>query len=293
MDTGTAASIGWLDIVELLLAAGFGVGVFIWAFDRWEKRLTNKLRSARHRQDLNRRYGANYAEGYYITLSMLLRWADRFYGPELSWRAFDRCLLFAYIYPFIFAVIGWMIYQEPSPGGIEIIENADFSIGRARQAAPYAAILALTILTYHFSFHAFDRSKNRRILFSHSIDQISLNSDKMGQASIFTKLIFSAFTGIGAVFLFIFAVLVSLFLSDFGPKSYAPSNSHPTMGFLIFYAVFAFSISASIAAAIAGASAVLFVVIGIMAITASGAEPVFEFPLFVFVIPALSSQFLG
>jgi len=47
----------------------------------------------------------------------------RFFGTRLlGWRAFDRCLLLAYLYPIFFLLLAWVFGAVPSLGGAPLFE---------------------------------------------------------------------------------------------------------------------------------------------------------------------------
>ena len=60
-----------------------------------------------------------WAKRYYTGIAASRGWFDRVYGPRLwSWRAFDRALLFAFVYASFSLMIGWLAFDAGQLGGV-------------------------------------------------------------------------------------------------------------------------------------------------------------------------------
>ncbi len=62
----------------------------------------------------------NPAELYVTGINRGLKGLNLFFGPAKSWKAFNRCLTLAYLYPLIFMCFSWVAGQSPSIAGLPI-----------------------------------------------------------------------------------------------------------------------------------------------------------------------------
>ncbi|MBF0175166.1 MAG: hypothetical protein HQL83_17285 [Magnetococcales bacterium] len=62
---------------------------------------------------------------YVAALSWCLRQSDRIFGPALfrSFKSFDRCLAFSFIYSFIFFYMGWLFGGSGQVGNVTLLND--------------------------------------------------------------------------------------------------------------------------------------------------------------------------
>jgi hypothetical protein len=91
------------------------------------------------------------AARYFGAIEASVGWFDRVYGPKLiSYRAFDRALLFAFIYAILTVLIGWTIFDAGQLGGVAFMpEGLPFWL-RMVSLASTMAFVALVCATYIF-----------------------------------------------------------------------------------------------------------------------------------------------
>ena len=78
---------------------------------------------------------------YFRAISRVLGFAERWWGPALSWRAFDRCIAIAFLYPLFAAILGWAVANTHSPGGLDLFrDEPDFLLRILRSGALLAAL---------------------------------------------------------------------------------------------------------------------------------------------------------
>jgi hypothetical protein len=53
----------------------------------------------------------------------LMTCIDGYFGPRLGWRAFDRCLLHAYLYPILLFVAAWVAGASGELGAVEVLST--------------------------------------------------------------------------------------------------------------------------------------------------------------------------
>lgn len=84
------------------------------------------------------------SESYFAAIRGVLAFAARIYGPKpLSWRAYDRCLLIAFIYPLLALLIAWMAANQHSPGGMALFTDEPRWWMRLGRAALLASAVSL------------------------------------------------------------------------------------------------------------------------------------------------------
>lgn len=70
--------------------------------------------------DLIARYNLTGAQGYYRTINRVLYFANRLYGRHpLGARAFARSLQLAFAYPILALLLGWLLFDAGTLGGVE------------------------------------------------------------------------------------------------------------------------------------------------------------------------------
>ncbi|MBS0122804.1 hypothetical protein KB874_01555 [Aestuariicoccus sp. KMU-90] len=89
-----------------MIALGLFSGIAVALWQGWWLRLEAVIASPDHRAALIDPHECREADGYYLTLDGLLGWVGRVYGPPLGWRAFNLCLMLAFLYTLLAALIG-------------------------------------------------------------------------------------------------------------------------------------------------------------------------------------------
>lgn len=89
------------------------------------------------------------AARYFGAIEASVGWFDRVYGPKLiSYGAFDRALLFAFVYAIFTLLIGWAIFDAGQLGGVAFMpEGLPFW----RRMASFATIMASCALVFAVS----------------------------------------------------------------------------------------------------------------------------------------------
>lgn len=136
---------GLIALISLLLAIVTDVG-------GWRRAglddLKIKIASPKGRAALITESQCTFSESYFRTTRKQLIWLWRIYGHPGSRKAFSRCLQFAYIYPFLFALIGWVGWNITDPGGLELFHDVPNIWSRVGRAG--LAILSLVCLAFIF-----------------------------------------------------------------------------------------------------------------------------------------------
>ncbi|WP_299922167.1 hypothetical protein [uncultured Pelagimonas sp.] len=128
---GIAGTLGLLALVQA------------W-WHRREDNLRSDISSAPYRAKLIQRYDCDKADRDYISLRLLLDWADRFYGPSLSYQALNRCLSLAFVYPLVAAFFAWLVFNSGSPGGLELFRDIPVWHERLWRGAVLFATIVVT-----------------------------------------------------------------------------------------------------------------------------------------------------
>jgi hypothetical protein len=97
------------------------VAIMAAALPYWHNQLVNQLADPADRASIRAELTTDAAAGrrFRDGVDRLLGLVDRYFGPPLGLRAFDRCLLHAYLYPIVLFVIAW---AAGAPGGLRGIE---------------------------------------------------------------------------------------------------------------------------------------------------------------------------
>ncbi|MEM8554542.1 MAG: hypothetical protein AAGF71_06895 [Pseudomonadota bacterium] len=97
--------------------------------------LKHKLEDRNSWDALLKAYRPKSQTGYFTGVERVLSFAQWFYGPKaLSFNAFARCLQLAYAYPLLAALIGWVLFNTTTLGGMEVFEPIDRGFERAWRA---------------------------------------------------------------------------------------------------------------------------------------------------------------
>lgn len=95
--------------------------------------------------DLITRWRITGGQSYDAAVADIVTFADWLYGPRpLSWRAFDRCVSLAFVYPLIAVVLGWTLFNSHSPAGLSLFREGLHSWPRFGRAIALMAGLALS-----------------------------------------------------------------------------------------------------------------------------------------------------
>lgn len=86
--------------------------------------------------------GRRFCDG----LNGFLNHVDRYFGPPFGWRAFDRCLLHAYLYPIVLFGIAWVAGASGGLGSVDILASAEVCERFWRALLLIAAPTAIIIL---------------------------------------------------------------------------------------------------------------------------------------------------
>ena len=86
--------------------------------------MKEKLDDPHHRARVIETRGGGWTTGYFAALEGLTDWADRFYGrARFGWHAFERCLMLAFLYPVLAALLAWVVANAHSPGGLPLFDD--------------------------------------------------------------------------------------------------------------------------------------------------------------------------
>lgn len=73
----------------------------------------------------------DWANRYYAAIAASTGWFDRVYGPRLlGGMAFDRALTFAFLYSFTTFIMGWVLFDIGTIGGVQFIASKDSILER-------------------------------------------------------------------------------------------------------------------------------------------------------------------
>jgi len=65
-----------------------------------------------------------WSQAYFDAIAEVLHFAEAFYGPKpLSFRAFNRCLTLAILYPVLAVLLGWVVANAYDPGGLALFPD--------------------------------------------------------------------------------------------------------------------------------------------------------------------------
>ncbi|MGR3709838.1 MAG: hypothetical protein ACU0A9_10405 [Alterinioella nitratireducens] len=73
---------------------------------------------------LTQRWRRGWGQAYFDAIAEVQQFAVAFYGPKaLSFRAFDRCLTLALLYPILAVLLGWVVANAYDPGGLALFPD--------------------------------------------------------------------------------------------------------------------------------------------------------------------------
>lgn len=160
-----AGGIELIDVINLIVAAIAGAfsGYLLWRRDRKEAWLKHDLRAPKHRRALIHRYSADFADGYYDTLKLRLRWANRFYGPAHRWRALNRCWMIAIIYPLLASFFCWIFFNQYSFAGLNLFFDIQNDIDRVSSGLSLMAVIGFFSISARHTLRSLDISDQPRV----------------------------------------------------------------------------------------------------------------------------------
>ena len=256
-----------------------GIIVTIWTTRFAGYSLRETLEDPASRSSLIANYRKPDSEAYFQAVTRVLTFAEDFYGTRLiSWQSFGRCLTLAYLYPMLAALLGWVIYNAGSPGGLDLFSQDLTGPTRALVAGgllisfPISAFLATKARAFaEWALERVDRA------LPSSVPRTSFLSKALRATANFGVGAFvSAFAG---AFLIAFAVALAVA----GASAFA-------VGFAITFA-FAGAFAVAFVGAFAGALAIAYTVAlaGASAFAGAGTDPelLFTALLLVFVFTLL------
>ncbi len=113
--------------------------------------------------DLIARYNLTGAQGYYRTINRVLYFANRLYGlRRISRRAFGRSLQLAFVYPVLALLLGWLLFDAGTLGGVDFLPEGQPWSERLWRFG--VLILAFAIAASSFRFAVYIERVVRRLL---------------------------------------------------------------------------------------------------------------------------------
>lgn len=114
-----------MDFIELIIAGGWGalaaaltaIGVIYTIFSRRCDKFEQQLDNAKDRERiwLMLEDKKTAFQRYQTVLKTFGERADHWFGPAISLRAFERCLIFAFVYPIVLFILAWVAGMPAKP----------------------------------------------------------------------------------------------------------------------------------------------------------------------------------
>lgn len=116
----------WINKYQVVIATALAVLGLVYSYYRTSllPDLKEKLADTTHRTRIIQATNNRNSNAYFDALHHMIHWADDFYGPaKFGQRAIARCLQLAIFYPLIAALLGWVIINTHSPGGLQLFHD--------------------------------------------------------------------------------------------------------------------------------------------------------------------------
>ena len=104
------------------VVAGAAITLVLYQHGQLIAQVKDEKDRARIRERLSS--DAGIASRFRDGIAGLITRIDDYFGPRLSWRAFDRCVLHAYLYPILLFVAAWVAGGSGELGAVEVLSTA-------------------------------------------------------------------------------------------------------------------------------------------------------------------------
>lgn len=137
----------------LTLLVAIVVPLLAWATGRFGSvSIREKLEDRDSWDALAKKYSGSTSDAYFDALDKVLEVAAGIYGKRaVSFEAFDRCLLFACVYPAIGLLFGWVIFDTGQFGGIDVMPAGKDIFTRTWQTLLVVSLAAIAGGSLYFS----------------------------------------------------------------------------------------------------------------------------------------------